>query len=99
VVPLLFGKAWIIAIPYFKAFSTYSIIFGTMYLAIASLLAFRKYTLMAIVRVACLVLFVVLLFTAGIGSSGVMVAVLLQVALLVQAAILWITVRKEYFGQ
>lgn len=97
-VPFLFGAEWAIAVPYFRAFSSYSIVIGTMYLSIAALLAFRKYRLLAFARGGCLLLFLALLFTVGTGASGVTVAVLLQIALAIQTAILWIAVRKDFFG-
>lgn len=97
-VPFLFGREWVIAVPYFKAFSTYSIVIGTMYLAIAALLAFRKYRLLAFARGGCLILFLSLIFSIGTGASGVTVAVLLQIALAIQTAILWTAVRKDFVG-
>lgn len=96
-VPFLFGKQWLVAVPYFKAFSAYSIVLGTMYLAIAALLAFRKFRLLAITRVASLTLFLALALTIGIESSGITIAILLQLSLVVQTLILWLGVRKEFF--
>ncbi len=83
-VPMVFGHQWSDAVPVFKALAPLSLVASFSYLLVAISLAKREYTSLAIVRIMCLVGFLLSMFWLGPQIDAIKTAWIIQLFFLLQ---------------
>ena len=89
VVPFIFGKQWIAAIPFFKTFSLLSACYVFYLLPATVFYAFKRYRELAIVRISALAVFSIWLVVGRSNLTPGQVALMLQVTMAVQGVVLF----------
>lgn len=92
----LFGHQWVPTVPIFRAFASLSLAYAVAYLPITALYSQKRYHEVAVVRLAILIIFVVILLFYRQNLSAVFVAWLLQALLIGQGVILLFRARSVF---